>query len=206
MTGSINLRMKEYCIVMVYANCGGVTGDADIIGADVGGGVGDADSGAGSSVVRDGSIEDNLCRDSGDECDGLVGGDDDDQSDNDDADSDGDGDCLRVDDCGPNCLRGGVCVRGGVRERTGVRERSGVRACSGRFCDVGGSGRHGGCVRVGGRESHGVRVRGGVHGPGRGLGVRDHGVADLQWKPVDIADVELLDDTYPFNETEGLKV
>ena len=38
---------------------GSVTGDADVFGADVGGGVGDTDCGVGSSsVVRDGSIED----------------------------------------------------------------------------------------------------------------------------------------------------
>ena len=34
----------------------------------------------------------------------------------------------------------------------------------------------------------------------------DDGVADLQWEPVDTADEKLLDDTFPFNETEGLKV
>ena len=45
-----------------------------------------------------------------------------------------------------------------------------------------------------------------MHGPECGLGVCDHGVADLQQEPVDIADEELLDDTFPFNETEGLKV
>ena len=149
-------------------NCGGVVGDDDVVGADVGGGVGDADCGAGSisvgssSVVRDGSIEDSVCRDNGDECDGLVGGDDDDQSDNDDVDSGGDGDCLR--------------------------------------------GHDGGHVRVGGRGRHGVCVHGAVHGPGHGLGVHDHGVVDLQWEPVDIADEELLDDTFPFNESEDLKV
>ena len=44
-----------------------------------------------------------------------------------------------------------------------------------------------------------------MHGPECGLGVCDHGVADLQQEPVDIADEELLDDTFPFNETEGLK-
>ena len=101
-----------------------------------GGGVGDADCGGGSSVVRDGNIEDSVCRDIIHEC---------------------------------------------------------------------GSGRCGGCVCVGGRGRHGVGVCGGVHDPGHGLGVCDHGVADLQWEAVDIAD-ELLDDTFPFNETEGLKV
>ena len=74
------------------------------------------------------------------------------------------------------------------------------------FCCVGGSGRRGGRVRVGGRGRCGVRVRGGVHGPGRGLGVHDHGVADLQWESVDTADKTLLGDTFPFKETEGLKV
>ena len=143
------------------ADRGGAAGNADVVGADVGGGVGDADWGAGSSVVRDRSIEDKVCGDSGDECGGLVGGDDDDQSDNDDVDSGGDGDCLRVDDGGPDCLHGGVCVRGGIRGRGIVRVRGY------RFYGVGGRGR---C---------GVRVRGGEHGPGRGLGVRDHGVADL---------------------------
>ena len=87
----------------------------------------DSDCGAGSSVVRDGKIEDSVYRASGDECGGLVGGgDDDDQSDNDDVDSGGDGD--------PDCL----C--------DGVRGRGGIRVCGGHFCDVGGSGRHG--VRV----------------------------------------------------------
>ena len=140
-----------------------------------GDGVGDADCGAGSSVVRDGKIEDSVCRASGDECGGLVGGgDDDDQSDNDDVDSGGHG--------GPDCL----C--------DGVRGRGGIRVCGGHFCDAGGSGRHA------------VRVCGGVHGSGCGLGVLDHEVADLQWEPADIADEELLDDTFPFNVTEGLKV
>ena len=45
-----------------------------------------------------------------------------------------------------------------------------------------------------------------MHDPGCGLGVSDHGVADLQWEPVDIVDEELLDDTFSFNETECLKV
>ena len=44
-------------------------------------------------------------RDSGDECGGLVGGDDDYQNDYDDVDSGGDADCLRGDDGGPDCLR-----------------------------------------------------------------------------------------------------
>ena len=177
------------------ADCGGVVGDADVVGADVGGGVSGADCRAGSSVVRDWSIEDSVCRDSGDECGGLVGGDDDDdQSDNGDVDSGGDGDSLRDDNGGPDCLRGGV------------RGRGGVRLCSGRFWGVGGSGRSGCRVRVGGRGRRGVHARGGVHGPGRGLGVRYHGVADLQWEPFDIVDEELLDDTFPFSETEGLKV
>ena len=49
------------------ADRGGVVGDADVVAANVGGGVDDADCGAaGSSVVRDGSIEDSVCRDSGD--------------------------------------------------------------------------------------------------------------------------------------------
>ena len=61
------------------ADRGGVVGDADVVGADAGGGVGDADCGAGSSIVR---VEDSVCRDSGNECDGLVGGNDVDQSDN----------------------------------------------------------------------------------------------------------------------------
>ena len=78
------------------ADHGGVVGDADVVGADVDGGVGHADCGAGSSVVRDGSIEDSVRRDSGDECGGLVGGGDYDQSDNDDVDSGGDGYCLLV--------------------------------------------------------------------------------------------------------------
>ena len=51
-----------------------------------------------------------------------------------------------------------------------------------------------------------VFVCGGVHGSGCGLGVLDHEVADLQWEPADIADEELLDDTFPFNVIEGLKV
>ena len=144
------------------ADRGGIVGDADVVGADVGGDVGDADCGAGSSVARDGSIEDSVCRDSGDECGGLVGADDDDQSDNDDVDSGDDGDCLRGDDGSPDCLRGGVRVGAGVRGR------------GGHFCGVGGSGRRGG------RGGRGVCVRGCVHGPGRGLGVRDDGVADLQ--------------------------
>ena len=144
------------------ADRGGIVGDADVVGADVGGDVGDADCGAGSSVARDGIIEDSVCRDSGDECGGLVGADDDDQSDNDDVDSGDDGDCLRGDDGSPDCLRGGVRVGAGVRGR------------GGHFCDVGGSGRRGG------RGGRGVCVRGCVHGPGRGLGVRDDGVADLQ--------------------------
>ena len=135
------------------ADHGGVVGDADVVGADVDGGVGHADCGAGSSVVRDGSIEDSVRRDSGDECGGLVGGGDYDQSDNNDVDSGGDGYCLRGDDGGLNCLRGGV------RLRSGVRGRGGVRVCDGRFCVVGGRGKRGVCVS------------GGVHGPKRGLGV-----------------------------------
>ena len=86
----------------------------------------------------------------------------DDQSDYDDVYSGGDGDCLGGDDGVPDCLRGGVPVHGDVREH------GGVCVCGGRFCDVGGSGRRG------------VHVHDGVHGPGRGHGVLDHGVADLQ--------------------------
>ena len=140
------------------------------------------------SVVGNGSIEGSVCRDSDDECGGLVGGADDCQSDNDEVDSGGERDCLSDDDGGPDCLRDGVRVRGGVRERGGVLFVMVV------FCGAGGRGR---C---------GVRVRGGVNGPGRGLGVHDHEVADLQWEPLDIADEELLDDTLPFSETEGFKV
>ena len=77
---------------------GSVVRDADVVGTDICSGVGDADCGAGSSVVRDGSIKDSVCRKSGDECGGLVGGDNDDQSDN-DADSGGDGDFLLINDC-----------------------------------------------------------------------------------------------------------
>ena len=184
------------------ADHGGVIDDPDVVGADVVGGVGDDDCGAASSVVRDGSIEDTVCRGSGDECGDLVGDDDCDQSGNDDIDNGGDGDCLREDDGGPNCGgdSGGVCVRGGVRGRVGVRLRVG------RFCGVGGIGRRGGCGCVGSHGRLGVRVHGGVHSSGRGLGIYDHGLADLQWGPVDIADEELLDYTFPFKETEGLKV
>ena len=167
------------------ADRGGVVGDADVVGADAGGGVGDADCGAGSSIVR---VEDSVCRDSGNECDGLVGGNDVDQSDNDHVYRGGDGDCLHGDDGGLDCLRGGV------------RVRYGVRGPGARFCGVGGNGKRSG------RGRHGVCVHGCIHGPGRGLGVRDHGVADLQWEPVDIADEELLDDTFSLNETKGLKV
>ena len=130
-----------------------------------GGGVGDADCGGGSSVVRNRNIEDSVCRDSIHECGGLVGSDDDNQNDNDDVDSGGNGDCLRDDDGGPKCLRGGV------RVHDGVRGHGGVRVCGGCFCGVGGSGRCGGCVRVGGHGRCGVRVCGGVHDPGHGLGV-----------------------------------
>ena len=175
------------------ADGNGVVGNADVVGDDISG-VGDANCGAGSSVVRDGSIEDGVCRDSGDECGGLVGDDGDDQSDNDGVDKGRDGDCLRGDDGGPNGLDGGVHVPGVVRGH------GGVRVCGGCFYGVGGSGRHGG------HGWCGVCVRGGVHGPGRGLGVRDHGVADLQREPADIADEDLLDDTFHFNKTEGLKV
>ena len=135
------------------ADHGGVVGNADVVGTDVGG----ADCGAGSSVVRDGSIDDSVCRDSGDECGGLVGGDDDDQNDNDDVDSGGDSDCLCGYDGGPDCLRGGVCVHGGIC------------VCGGCFCGVGG------------RGGHSICVCGDVHGPGHGLGVRDHGVAELKF-------------------------
>ena len=40
-TGSMDLRMKEYCVMVVYVMLivvGGVVGDADVVGADVGGG------------------------------------------------------------------------------------------------------------------------------------------------------------------------
>ena len=164
------------------ADSGGVVGDADVVGADVGGGVGDADCGAGSSVVRDRSIGNSVCKDSGDECSGLVGGDDDDQSDNDDVDSGVDGDCLCGDDGGPDCLHGGVRVRSSVRGRSGVRVRAG------HFCGVGGSGRGGGCIHVGGHGRRGVCVHGGVYVPEHGLGVHVHGVADLLWESVDNAD------------------
>ena len=172
-----------------YAHCGGVEGNADVAGADVSGRVGDTYCDAGGSIVRDGSTEDSVCRDSGDECGGLVGGDDDDddQSDN-DVDSGGDGDCLRGDNGGPDCLHGGVHVCGGAPGHGGV--------C---VCGVGCSGRDGGCVCVGGHRRHGGSVCDGVHGPGLGHGVHDHGVADLQWEPVDTADEVLLDDTFPFN-------